>query len=167
VKYFVNTEETLTLGEWVDADEVQKRGENVLAGVLAIVCRPAGEKYDCGNNEEREKLFSSAPVSAVSGALAFFFGVQGRIRETYGSIFTPLATGRPVAPEYKKFAGAWGWYKIIAELAENKISDFDKITSLAVTEVFTFLQYRRDREYAEEAQRKLDRLTTKTRKQYD
>ncbi len=75
--------------------------------------------------------------------------------------------GRPIAPEYKTFTKSWGWYKIIADVADNQILVFDKITSLPVTQVLTFLQYRRDKDYAENAQRKLDRFIAKNRKNAD
>jgi hypothetical protein len=71
-KYIVNIEERLSLGEWVDCDEVQNRGENILSNTLSIVCRPAGEKYDFKNNEARRELFAALPVSKVLGVLAFF-----------------------------------------------------------------------------------------------
>lgn len=72
VKYVVPIGDKLTLGAWVDADEIQKNGQNVLSGVLAIVCRPVGEAYDCNNNEARQKLFAAQPVSRVLPVLAFF-----------------------------------------------------------------------------------------------
>lgn len=72
VKYVVPIEEELTLGAWVDADEVQKEGKSVLSNVLAIVCRPAGEAYNHKNNEQRAAMFADLPVSKVLGVLAFF-----------------------------------------------------------------------------------------------
>lgn len=72
VRYVVPIEDELTLGAWVDADDVQKRGERVLSGILAIVCRPAGEKYDDRNNESRQAMFAALPVSTVLPVLAFF-----------------------------------------------------------------------------------------------
>ena len=72
IKYAIPIEDELSLGAWIDADQVQKQGENVLSNILAIVCRPVGEAYDCGNNETRQAMFAALPVSAVSGLLAFF-----------------------------------------------------------------------------------------------
>lgn len=72
VRYIVPIEDELSLGAWVDADEVQKKGENVLSNILAIVCRPAGEAYDYKNNEARRAMFAALPVSKVLGVLAFF-----------------------------------------------------------------------------------------------
>lgn len=71
-QYHIATEDGLTLGEWVDADEAQKAGENVLSNVLAIVCRPVGEAYDYRNNEKRRELFAAQPLSKVLPLLGFF-----------------------------------------------------------------------------------------------
>ena len=68
---------------------------------------------------------------------------------------------RPVAPEYKSFSKSWGWYKVIADTAGTSLLDFDRITALSVTEVFTFLQYLKDKDYAEAAQHRLDRFIAK------
>lgn len=72
VRYVVPIGDKLSLGAWVDVDEVQKRGENILSGVLAIICRPVGEAYDGNNNEERQRLFAGLPVSRVWPVMAFF-----------------------------------------------------------------------------------------------
>lgn len=71
-RYTVPIEDELSLGAWVDADEVQKKGENVLSNILAIVCRPPGEAYDCNKNEARAAMFAAQPVSKVLNVLAFF-----------------------------------------------------------------------------------------------
>lgn len=163
VKFIVPIEEELTLGAWVDIDEVQKQGKNVLSNILAIVCRPVGEKYDCKNNDERREMFAALPVSKVLGVLAFFFTLQRRLRSTYTDLFKPGPSLRPIAPEYRGFSLSWGWYKVIADLAGDDIQDLDRITALPVTKVFTYLLYRRDKEYAEEAQRKLDRSLSKNK----
>lgn len=72
IRYVVPIEEELTLGAWVDIDEAQKQGENVLSNILAIVCRPVGEPYSCENNDMRREMFAALPVSKVLGVLAFF-----------------------------------------------------------------------------------------------
>jgi hypothetical protein len=161
VNYIVPIEDELSLGAWVDADDVQKKGENVLSNILAIVCRPAGEAYDHKNNEARQAMFAALPVSRVLGALAFFFTLQNRVRSTYSGLYETDPGIRPAAPEYKAFSKSWGWYKIIADLADNKVSGFDAITTLPVTEIFTFLQYRKNKDYAETAQRRLDQFIAK------
>lgn len=92
IMYAVSVGDKFTLGAWIDADEVQKNGQNVLSGVLAIVCRPVGEKYDCNNNEARQKLFAAQPVSRLLPVLAFFL----RCKKTYEQrmrVFSRLTQG--------------------------------------------------------------------------
>jgi len=72
VRYFIAIEDELLLGEYIDADDVQKNSDAVLSNVLAIVCRPAGETYNHRQNEERAAMFAALPVSKVLGVLAFF-----------------------------------------------------------------------------------------------
>lgn len=72
VKYVVNIQEKLTLGEWVDIEEVQKNGKDVISNTLAIVCRPVGEEYDEKNNDARAVMFANMPVGKVLGVMAFF-----------------------------------------------------------------------------------------------
>lgn len=59
---------------------------------------------------------------------------------------------------------SWGWYKSIADLADNQILRFDSITALPLTKVLTFMQYKKDKEQAEKAQRNLDRYIAKNSK---
>lgn len=70
--YVVPVEDQLTLGAFVDADDVQKNSDAILSNMLAIVCRPVGEAYDHHNNEARAAVFAALPVSRVLGVLAFF-----------------------------------------------------------------------------------------------
>lgn len=71
-QYNVAIEEKLSFGEYIDVDDVQKNSDAILSNVLAIVCRPPGEKYNPDNNTERAAMFSALPMSQVQGVLAFF-----------------------------------------------------------------------------------------------
>lgn len=72
VKYIIPVEDKLSTGAWIDAEEVQKGETGNLSGLLAIVCRPAGEAYSLDNLEDRTAMFAALPVSKVLGVLAFF-----------------------------------------------------------------------------------------------
>lgn len=98
VKYVVPIEDQLTLGAYVDADEVQKAGEGVLSGVLAIVCRPVGEAYDYQNNEARAAMFADLPVSKVLGVLAFFLQLKVA-SDTLTATFLKLQTLADLLPQ--------------------------------------------------------------------
>lgn len=75
VIYAVPIEDELSLGAYIDADELQRSEANNISGLLAIVCRPVGEKYNFKNNDERQKMFAALPVIEVFGLLAFFLQV--------------------------------------------------------------------------------------------
>lgn len=81
VNYIVPIEEKLTLGAWIDAEEVQKKQEKVLSNMLAIVCRPAGEAYNCENNEQRAAMFAALPVSKVLPLTAFFLNCKSVLEQ--------------------------------------------------------------------------------------
>lgn len=72
VKYIIPIEDSLSTGAWIDAEEIQKSEAGNLSGLLAIVCRPAGEAYNLDDLEARAAMFAALPVSKILGALAFF-----------------------------------------------------------------------------------------------
>lgn len=89
VKYIVPIEDELSLGAYVDADEAQKAGANVISNVLAIVCRPAGEEYNYKNNEMRAAMFAAQPMSKVLGVMGFFLRCSNVLKQytlAFGSL---------------------------------------------------------------------------------
>lgn len=94
IKWIVPIEDTLTLGEWVDVEQAQK-GDLPLSGTLAVICRPAGEKYDAVNNEAREKFFAGLSVEEVRPLLGFFLQCKTVSKQhfaVYGSLAQVLET---------------------------------------------------------------------------
>lgn len=79
VTYLVSVEDDISLGAWVDAEEVQKTGEAVLSNVLAIVCRPPGEAYNYRLSEQRQKMFAALPMSQITGVLGFFLQCRNEL----------------------------------------------------------------------------------------
>lgn len=89
VKYMLSPGDKITLGEWVDAEEAQREEGRVLSQMLAIVCRPAGEAYDCDKLDERAAMFAECYVADLLGVLAFFLRFKqelDRITRTYSAI---------------------------------------------------------------------------------
>lgn len=89
IRYIVPAEDEITLGMFVDVDGVQRAGVDVLSNTLAIVCRPAGEKYDTSNNEARAKMFAAQKMDAVLPVFAFFLHCKKtleRLTAAYGSL---------------------------------------------------------------------------------
>lgn len=87
--YVVAAEDKLSLGAYIDAEEIQKKGEAILTNLLAIVCRPPGEDYDPDLSDERAAMFADLAVSEVLGVLAFFLQFK-TVLERYTVLFQGL-----------------------------------------------------------------------------
>lgn len=72
-KYVISFSEKLTLGEWVDAEAVlESDSTNKLSELLAILCRPVGEKYSPDMAEKRKEMFMDATCDKVLPLVSFF-----------------------------------------------------------------------------------------------
>lgn len=90
VTYVVAVEDKLSLGEFLDAGDVQKNEPKMYSNLLAILCRPPGEEYNPDNIEARAAMFAALPVSRVQGVLAFFLQCK-QVLELHTTAFTNLA----------------------------------------------------------------------------
>lgn len=144
VRYVANTDDELTLGEWIDLEEVQKEGVNVLSNVLAIVCRPAGEAYDYRNNTERQKLFAGLPVSNVLGVLGFFLQLKRRleiITEEFSTLHRIIELFPPNINHLRSLGAGIGWlnplrvvrFWILRELLNYRLRRFLHSSSISKT----------------------------------
>ena len=97
VTYVVPIDDELSLGAWVDAEDAQRAKDNPLSATLAIVCRPAGEKYDDRNNEIRQKMFEALPVSKILGVMTFFLHCK-TVSEQHTRIFGELHRAYDLLP---------------------------------------------------------------------
>lgn len=71
--YLISFSDKLTLGEYVDVEDVfENDGENKLSGILAILCRPEGEKYDPDLTEERKNMFKNISCDKILPLISFF-----------------------------------------------------------------------------------------------
>lgn len=72
--YFVSFSDKLTLGEWVDIESVLgSDSTGKLSEILAILCRPAGEKYNPDNADERTAIFRNLTCDKVLPLVGFFY----------------------------------------------------------------------------------------------
>lgn len=69
---FPTSEDEITLGQWVDVDEVTK-GEEVLASIMAIMLLPEGQAHNSNEFHKRKKIMQALPCTAVLPLLNFFF----------------------------------------------------------------------------------------------
>lgn len=107
INYSISYQDKLTLAEWVDTDAVLQGEENKLSSVLAIVCRPTGEKYNPDNLPERIELFKGLSMDKVFPLFSFFLTlnevstmiinhslkVEGMVNQLHLNIQTSLKNG--------------------------------------------------------------------------
>lgn len=71
--YFISFSDKLTLGEYVDIEAVlESESKNKLSELLAILCRPIGEKYDPDLTEERIEKFKNLSCDKALPLISFF-----------------------------------------------------------------------------------------------
>ncbi|MDR1809629.1 MAG: hypothetical protein LBR34_04395 [Prevotella sp.] len=65
-------------------------------------------------------------------------------------MFANRRAGKELSASYEGFCRRWGWYKVVADLAEDKVLLFDRILEKPVVEIFGFLLYRLEKARAAE-----------------
>lgn len=80
IRYSINHKEELTLAEWVDIEYTYNQDKDKLSEMLAIVCRPDGEKYNPKNNPERTQLFKKQPLEKLFPLFGFFLTLNQRLQ---------------------------------------------------------------------------------------
>lgn len=81
ISYSISYKDELTLAEWVDIEAVYGQQENRLSEILAIVCRPLGEKYNMKNNEDRIRMFKALTLEQVFPLYAFFLALNNQYQK--------------------------------------------------------------------------------------
>lgn len=97
VTYVIPIEEKLSLGAYIDADEVLKGDDRVLSQTLAITCRPAGETYDPDKVDARAEMFAGLSMAEVQPLLSFFLRCRGAY-EARTTAFTNLTQAVDLLP---------------------------------------------------------------------
>lgn len=71
--YIISLADKLTLGEWVDMESVLDSDSTTkLSELLAILCRPTGEKYNPDLLEQRQAMFGDLTCDKVLPLISFF-----------------------------------------------------------------------------------------------
>lgn len=75
-RYYINNSQTLRFGEYVDANSVLQSDPYNYSGLLAILCRKEGEKYDddfvADNLDNRIEMWNNQPITKVYPLVCFF-----------------------------------------------------------------------------------------------
>jgi len=104
-EYFISFSDKLTLGEWVDIDGiVESESETKLSEMLAVLCRPIGEKYNPDITEERKKLFQSLSCDKVLPLLNFFLLKKKKSEEILNHYLTVVDQAGQFLEDIETFA---------------------------------------------------------------
>ncbi|SBW07168.1 hypothetical protein [uncultured Dysgonomonas sp.] len=71
--YFISPSDELTLGEWIDIEQtLESDSPTKITEMLAIVCRPAGERYNTVTATQRKEMFRNLSCDKALPLVAFF-----------------------------------------------------------------------------------------------
>lgn len=89
VKFSIPCEDSLTLAQWVDAEQAHKDGTDEISTILSIVCQPVGEAYDPKLSNDRIALFKSLTMDKIQPLISFFL-LRRRQFELKTEVFSKL-----------------------------------------------------------------------------
>ncbi|NDV96561.1 hypothetical protein D0T84_16800 [Dysgonomonas sp. 521] len=104
-EYFISFADRLTLGEWVDAENViGSDSESKLSELLAILCRPIGEKYNPDLAPERAEMFRNLPCDKALPLISFFLSRKRESEAILNHYSTVMAQAGRFLKDTKTFA---------------------------------------------------------------
>lgn len=104
-EYFVSFADKLTLGEWVDAENViGSDSEYKLSELLAILCRPAGEKYNPDLLGERTEMFKNLTCDKALPLISFFLSKKREYEAILNHYSTVMVQAARFLKDTKTFA---------------------------------------------------------------
>ncbi|MFT4224706.1 hypothetical protein [Dysgonomonas sp.] len=112
--YFVSFSDKLTLGEWVDIESIIG-GESAskLSEMLAILCRPAGERYNSDLAGERQTMFADLTCDKVLPLIGFFLLKKRRSDEILSHYSTVVDQANRFLKDTETFVINGGGIKLL------------------------------------------------------
>lgn len=111
-EYFVSFADKLTLGEWVDAENViGSDSECKLSELLAILCRPIGEMYNPDLAAERTEMFKNLTCDKALPLISFFLSKKREYEAILNHYSTVMAQADRFLKDTKTFAISGGGIK--------------------------------------------------------
>jgi len=103
--YTVVDFDSLTLGEWVDIEDMVGGEEDAgLSDILGIVCRPVSESYDAEKAKKRAGLFRKQPCSTMMPVISFYLERKQQILQTLKWSSETASATCQYMEDIKKFA---------------------------------------------------------------
>lgn len=105
-KWFLSSSDKLSLGEWVDMDAVLNNEDEPhrLSQMLAILCRPAGEKYDVEISAQRVDIFQQMTCDKALPLASFFLRKNESLDKTLNQYSQVAAEANQFLRDIKTFA---------------------------------------------------------------
>lgn len=141
-KYFVVGADKITLGEWIDVDEVLNRDSGInLSELLAIVCRPLCEAYNHEQTAARAELFSQQTCDVMLPLFSFFLLKGQRLKETLNHCLAVAEVANQFLADTKTFVESGDgikqlpiWQRIryfsLIKSLEKQLSKFSDLCSI-------------------------------------
>lgn len=104
--YTLANVDKLTLGEWIDVDEIINNSEanNIFSDSLAVVCRPIGEEYSHEICKERSELFQNQSCDKTLPLISFFLRKEKQSKEISNQYSQIVEVATQYLQDIKSFA---------------------------------------------------------------
>lgn len=104
-EYFISLADKLTLGEWIDVENIiTGDSETKLSEMLAILCRPVGEKYNPDLATTRAALFRNLSCDKALPLISFFLSKKRESEAILNHYSTVMAQADQFLKDTKSFA---------------------------------------------------------------
>lgn len=113
--FFICDYTDLSFGEWVDIDSILTSENKSIAEILAICCRPIGEKYNPNNKElfdERIELFKNMTCDKALPLIAFFLSNTRQLKTRLNQYLTAQAQAAQLVKGIQIFPKSGGGIKL-------------------------------------------------------
>jgi hypothetical protein len=113
-EYFISFAEKLTLGEWIDVENIiTGDSETRLSEMLAILCRPVGEKYNPDLAAGRAGMFRNLPCDKALPLISFFLSKKRESEAILNHYSSRITQADQYLRDIKTFAVNGGGIKLL------------------------------------------------------
>lgn len=113
-EYFISLADKLTLGEWIDVENIiTGDSETKLSEMLAILCRPVGEKYNPDLAAARAAMFRNLPCEKALPLISFFLSKKRESEAILNHYSSRIAQANQYLRDIKTFAVNGGGIKLL------------------------------------------------------
>lgn len=101
--FAIVAKDDLTVGEWLQLEEINKNDNPLYSDILAVVCRPIGEVFDEQNLSQRAHLFRGQKCDVIFPVINFFLHHEGQSLELLKLMLQTIADSKEFLDVLKEF----------------------------------------------------------------